>query len=283
MLGIIVKIISNNYTIKHNDDYFECKARGRFRNDNITPLVGDKVIFDQDMKLILDILPRDNQLIRPSVSNINQALIVMSVKEPDFDFYMLDKLLLIISFNQIKPIICLTKMDLLTFKEKRKVKKYRRYYQKIGYLVFTNQQIRKLKTIFKDKITVLTGPSGVGKSTLLNKLDVNLKLQTGVISKALKKGKHTTRHVELFSLYEGLIADTPGFTSLELTNMTKEDVRNNMIEFDKYKDQCRYRNCFHLKGSNCQIREMVNKGQILESRYQNYQKFIKEIEEIKKW
>ena len=161
--------------------------------------------------------------------------------------------------------------------------KYRKYYQKIGYLVFTNQQIRKLKTIFKDKITVLTGPSGVGKSTLLNKLDVNLKLQTGVISKALKKGKHTTRHVELFSLYEGLIADTPGFTSLELTNMTKEDVRKNMIEFDKYKDQCRYRNCFHLKGSNCQIRKMVNKGQILESRYQNYKKFIKEIEEIKKW
>ena len=274
MIGIITKAISDTYTVKYKSNYYDCKARGKFRNDGISPLVGDKVEFDDKEKVINKIFKRKNELVRPPVSNIDQALIVVSVKKPNFSPNFLDKLLIITSYNNVKPIICLTKLDLLSHREKKEVKEYIKYYRKIGYKVYISKERFKIKRIFKNKITVLAGQSGAGKSTLLNALSKKLNLKTGEISEALGRGKHTTRHVELFTLYKGLVADTPGFSALDFSGMSKEDVRDNIPEFEKYKTGCEYKDCSHLKEQNCKIKEMVKEGKILKSRYENYQKFV---------
>jgi ribosome biogenesis GTPase / thiamine phosphate phosphatase len=274
MEGIIIKIISDNYTVKINNNEYVYKARGKFRNEKIILIVGDKVIVDLDKKIIVEVLKRKNQLIRPLVSNVDQVLIVISCKNPNFSSNLLDKLLIIIEFNNIKPIICFTKYDLLTNEEKNKIKEYIEYYRKIGYKVLINNKINILKKILKDKITVLAGQSGVGKSTLLNYLDKNLNLKTDELSKSLKRGKNTTRHVELFNINGGFVADTPGFSCLDFIDMTKADIRDNMIEFNKYKYKCKYKDCYHLKEDDCYIKKLVNKGDIILSRYNNYKKFI---------
>lgn len=277
MEGIIIKNISNDYIVKSNDKVYNCKARGKFRKDKITPLVGDKVIFDSNNNYILKIQNRKNQLIRPSVSNVDQALIVTSVKNPNFDSNLLDKLLTIISYNKIEPIICLTKIDLLTKEEFKKITKYKNYYQKIGYKVITNENTTNFKNIFKNKITVLAGQSGAGKSSLLNKLDNKLNLKTNEISYALNRGKHTTRHTELYSLLDGYIVDTPGFSNIDFHNMSALDIRDNMKEMFDNLHNCKYRDCMHIKEDGCRIKELLNKNQILPSRYENYKKFIKSI------
>lgn len=275
MQGIIIKNISNDYTILSENKYYICKARGKFRKERITPLVGDNCIFDEEKKYIIEILPRKTELKRPPISNIDQALIITSVKEPDFSSNLLDKLLCIIEYNNIKPIICLTKLDLLTEEEKENIEQIINYYKKIGYEVYKNTEIEKIKNIFKNKKTVFTGQSGAGKSTLLNKLNPNLNLKTNEISKALGRGKHTTRHVELIELFEGLIADTPGFSSLDFIGMTNEDIRDNFIEFNQYRDKCEYKDCMHISENNCEIKKQLEQKNILESRYQNYIKFQK--------
>jgi len=275
MKGQIIKIISDNYYVKSHHKIYICKARGRFRKDNIKPLVGDLVLIDIEKKYIIDILPRHNELTRPSIANVDQAMILISVKEPNLALDLLDKMLIIIQHHNIKPIICFTKLDLLTKMEKQFIRNLINYYRKLGYLVFTNQQLFWLKRIFKNKITVLAGQSGVGKSTLLNKLNKDLNLSTKPISLALGRGKHTTKHVKLLEVSNGLIADTPGFSAVNLTNITNEAIRDNFIEFHQYKKRCQYRNCFHLNEVNCEVKKMVQKGKILESRYQNYQCFIK--------
>lgn len=274
MRGIITKIISNDYTVVAGDYTCVCKARGKFRKDKIIPLVGDMCDFDEQRKYITEIYPRSTELIRPSVANIDQAIIVTSVKEPDFSTNLLDKLLCIIEFNNIKPIICFTKLDLLNDMEKSNIYKFIDYYKKIGYMVFINDEIDEIKLIFKDKKTVFTGQSGSGKSTLLNKLDDGLNLKTNEISIALGRGKHTTRHVELISLFGGLVADTPGFSSLDFIGMTKEDIRDNFIEFNQYKDGCEYRDCMHISETRCNIKRELGNN-IMESRYENYLKFLK--------
>ena len=273
MIGKIIKQVSNDYTVK-SDKLYICKARGKFRNLHITPLVGDNVEFDPDNKYILDILDRKNELERPSISNIDQAVIVTSVKIPDFSSNLLDKLLCIIEYNNIKPIICFTKLDLLTKEELDNIRTIEDYYRSIGYPVYENTDTN-LKDIFKDKITVFAGQSGAGKSSLLNRLDSNLNLEIGEVSIALGRGKHTTRHTELIELLGGMIADTPGFSAIDFTGMTKEDIRDNFIEFNKYRDDCLYKDCMHLKETDCKIKELIGK-EILESRYENYLKFIGE-------
>ncbi len=274
MIGKIIKQISNDYTVKVNDKLYTCKARGKFRYSNITPLVGDNVEIDENNNYILDVLKRKNELIRPSIANIDQAVIVVSVHIPDFSSNLLDKLLTIIEFNNIKPIICFTKLDLLSEEELKNIKNIQNYYRKIGYDVYDNTDLN-LKKIFKDKITVFAGQSGAGKSSLLNRLDSNLKLKTGEVSIALGRGKHTTRHTELIEVLGGLIADTPGFSSLDFKDMTPCDIRDNFIEFNKYKENCEYKDCMHLNEKKCGIKENVLNNNILESRYQNYLKFIK--------
>ena len=269
--GKIIKQISNNYTVKTENKLFVCKPRGKFRNLGITPLVGDNALIDEENNYILEILPRENELIRPVIANIDQAVIVMSNKIPEFSTDLLDKLLSIIEYNRIKPIIYVSKVDLLNKEEKERLDYTLDYYKKIGYLVYEDL---KIKEIFKDKVTVFVGQSGAGKSTLLNKLDSNLNLLTNDVSKALGRGKHTTRHVELISLYEGLVADTPGFSSLDFYDMKQSDIRDNFIEFNEYKEGCKYRDCMHNKEDDCAIKDELENGNILKSRYENYIHFI---------
>ena len=276
MEGIIIKNISNDYTVRtNNNDLVVCKPRGKFRNDKLTPLVGDKVVIDKDEKVILEIKKRKNELIRPRVANIDQAIIVTSVKHPDFDSFLLDKLLTIISFNNIKPIICFTKLDLLNDKELETINNYMKYYEKIGYTVTNNQNKKEILFLIKDKVTVFTGQSGVGKSSLLNILDKNLELKTNDISYALNRGKHTTRHTELFEVCEGFLVDTPGFSCVDFNDMTKLDIRDNMNEMFDNLHNCKYRDCLHIKEDGCYVKKLVEEKEILESRYENYKNFLR--------
>lgn len=274
MEGIIIKNISNDYVVLCKNGEYICKPRGKFRNDKITPLVGDNVVIDPDNKYILDIKPRKNMLIRPSVANIDQALIITSVKEPDFSTNLLDKLLVVITYNNIEPVICLTKLDLLNDSELKEIKKYIKYYESIGYKVILNTDKKELKEILKNKLTVITGQSGAGKSTLLNTLDKNLELKTNEISKALGRGKHTTRHVELYHIYDGLVVDTPGFSAIDLSNIPNIGIRDNMKEMYDNLDDCKYRDCMHIKEDGCAVKKKVETGEILQSRYNNYKSFI---------
>ena len=270
MEGKIIKIISNDYTVQTPNKSYVCKSRGKFRNDKITPLVGDNVSFDDKNNYIMEIKPRKNELVRPPVSNIDQAVIITNVV-PEFNTNLLDKLLCIIEYNNIKPVICFTKLDLLNEQELVIIKEKMDYYQKIGYDVYDNRELDDIKKIFKNKITVFTGQTGAGKSTLLNRIDSRLNIKTDEISKALGRGKHTTRHVELLDICEGLVADTPGFSSLYFYNMKKTDIRDNFIEFNKYKENCEYRDCMHLNEEKCGIK---NNKEILDTRYDNYVNFV---------
>lgn len=274
MEGLIIKNISNDYTVLANNNYYNCKARGRFRKDNIIPLVGDHVVFDEKEKYIKEIKTRKNMLIRPSVANIDQALIVTSVKEPELSTVLLDKMLTIISYNNIKPIICFTKTDLLNEKEILEFTKLKDYYESIGYQTVINIEKETILKLFKNEVTVFTGQSGAGKSTLLNNLDKNLTLKTGEISKVLGRGKHTTRHTELFQVASGFVVDTPGFSSLDFNEMTKMDIRDNMNEMFDNLEYCKYRDCMHLNEDGCMVKEKVNQGIVLKSRYDNYKNFI---------
>lgn len=274
MQGKIVKVLSNDFTVSSNGDLYVCKSRGKFRNLSITPVVGDNVIFDEDKNYIMEVLNRKNSLIRPPVSNIDLCVVVTSVKDPLFSSNLLDKLLSIIEFNNIKPVICFTKLDLLDEFELVEMNKIFDYYKSIGYLVFNNQELDDFKKIFKDKIVVFTGQSGAGKSSLLNKLDSNLNLKTDEISYALNRGKHTTRHVELMPLFDGFVVDTPGFSAVDFNDMSNSDIRDNFVEFNDFKQECRYRDCMHDLEDECGIKNHVMSGDILKSRYDNYIKFI---------
>ncbi|MFV0250101.1 MAG: ribosome small subunit-dependent GTPase A [Bacilli bacterium] len=274
MQGKIVKIISNDYTVQSNNNEFVCKSRGKFRNLNITPLVGDLVIFDENNNYILEILPRTNELIRPPVSNIDQAFIITSVKDPNFSPNLLDKLLTVIEFNSIKPIIVFTKFDLLSKKEENEIQTYVDYYESLNYKIFKNNEIELIKNEFNNKVSVFTGQSGAGKSTLLNKLDPKLNIKTDEISYALGRGKHTTRHVELIKINDGLVADTPGFSSIDFNSMTNSDIRDQFVEFNRFKENCKYKDCMHLKEDECAIKKEIEKGNIISSRYESYLNFI---------
>lgn len=271
MNGKIIKQISNDYTVDIDGNLYVCKARGKFRNIHITPMVGDNVIIDPNNNYILEIEKRKNSLIRPVIANVDQAVIVMSTTIPSFSLDLLDRLLTIIEYNNIKPIIYVSKMDLLDASENERIMDLINYYQSIGYLVYNDLSI---KEVFKDKVTVFVGQSGAGKSTLLNKLDSKLNLQTGEVSEALGRGRHTTRHVELIKCLDGLIADTPGFSKIDFGEMTNSDIRDNFIEFNKYRDNCQYKDCMHHTEENCSVKSQVEEGTILKSRYDNYLKFI---------
>ncbi len=272
MEGKIVKIISNLYSVCVGKETIECQARGRFRKEKITPLVGDQCIIDYEKKYILEILPRKNFLERPMIANVDCALIVVSVKMPDLSLQLLDKMIAIICIHHIQPILCFSKMDLLNEQEKKEITQIKKYYQKIGYDVLENTETKKIKTILKDKIVVVTGQTGAGKSTLLNRLDSRLHLKTDEISMALGRGKHTTRHVELFSFENFYLADTPGFSSLDFRGCTLEDIKNSFVEFPLY--PCEYKDCMHYKENHCEVKNAVAKNLILKSRYENYLRFI---------
>lgn len=274
MEGRIIKNISNDYVVKIDNELYTCKPRGKFRISNLIPLVGDIVEIDNNNNYIIDIKKRKNSLIRPSVSNIDKAIIVTSVK-PKLDTNLLDKLLVLTMYNNIEPVICFTKLDLLNLEELKEINSIINYYESIGYVTVKNTEIDKIKSILKNNLSVFVGQSGAGKSSLLNKLDSKLELKTNEISKALGRGKHTTRHVELFEVCEGLVVDTPGFSSLDLSSLSNMDIRDNMKEMFDNLDKCKYRDCMHYKEDGCYVKSLVDDNVILKSRYDNYISFLR--------
>ncbi len=271
--GRIVKIVSNDYTVVTAKGRITCKPKGVFRLHGEVPMVGD-IVTVSDENVITKIHPRKNQLYRPFVSNVDQVVVVISVRQPNLSSYLLDKLLVIIAYENIKPIICFTKIDLL--EDKQSLHAFKQYYQTIGYEVFTNEN-NEILQVFSDKVTVFAGQTGVGKSSLLNQLDNRLKIKTDEISLALGRGKHTTRHVELYEIGGGYVADTPGFSALDFRTMTAEDIRDNVAEFALYREKCQYRDCYHIREDKCYVKKMLAEGKILKSRYQNYLKFMEEV------
>ncbi|OIK13985.1 ribosome small subunit-dependent GTPase A [Bacillus sp. MUM 116] len=287
--GKIVKALSGFYYVLHNDELIQCRGRGIFRKNKITPLVGDEVIFqaENDQEgYILEVKLRKNELIRPPIANVDQAILVFSAVEPDFSTVLLDRFLVLVEFNHIKPLICITKMDLTTEEELQTISEYAEQYRKAGYEVIltsseTETGIERLNPHVENKISVFAGQSGVGKSSLLNVLRPDLELKTNDISTHLGRGKHTTRHVELIKIGNGLIADTPGFSSLEFINIEAEDLTFCFPEIEKASENCKFRGCLHVSEPKCGVKAGVELGAIPSYRYEHYLDFLKEIKERK--
>lgn len=271
--GVITKIISNQYTVTIDDDKYECLARGKHRYEKNSPVVGDIVEIDEESLTIERICPRKNKLERPVVANVDVALIMSSVKKPDLSLNLLDKQLTVILANKIEPVICFSKLDLLDKDELKQIKEYQKYYESIGIKTFFNSELEKIKEYLKKRIVVVTGQTGAGKSTFLNKIEPLLNLETKPISEALNRGVHTTRHVELYEIDDIYFVDTPGFSALDL-NIDIETLKETFLEFGKC--SCKYKDCNHEKEDGCEVK---NNSKILPSRYENYLKFKKEIYE----
>ena len=274
MQGQIIKINSDLHFVSYENQVYPCKCRGIFRKEHIVPVVGDYVLFNKEKKLIEKVLPRKNLFQRPKVSNIARAFLITSLKLPDFSLNLLDKFIVLMEINKVEPIICITKKDLLTDDEFLKIKYYLDYYEKIGYKVIYNTEFDKIKDLLNGVTSVFTGQTGAGKSTLLNKLNPNWNLEIGEVSKALGRGKHTTRVVELFEFFGGKVMDTPGFSSLEFKNYSKEQIKNAFIEFSN--TPCIYKDCNHTNEEECLVKREVSENNIIESRYENYLNFIGE-------
>ncbi len=285
--GIILKLTGGNYYLEIDGKRIKARSRGLFRHQNIKPVVGDCVLVElqnYDEGYIIEVKERKNFLVRPPVANIDQALIVMSYKEPDYSYVLLDKLLAIIEHSRIKPIIIVSKTDLA--KSKEEVNQAFEIYTKAGYKVISTnieskENLELIKAIFKDKISVLIGQSGAGKSSLLNMIDPILNIETNEISKVLNRGKHTTRHNEIYQTKYGMILDSPGFSSLELDIMNAEDLAVAYHDFAKASKYCKFRNCLHENEPQCQVKKLVESEEIGLSRYQNYLSFLNEIKERK--
>ena len=289
--GIITCLIAGEYTIYDQDKkvYLKGKPRGLFRIKEDTLKVGDYVEYEiqVDQVVITKLKDRINELVRPNIANIDQAFVVFSVKEPEINLNLLDRFLTILEFSSITSIIVLNKWDLLNESEITEVNKIKEYYESIGYNVITTSAklglIDQLSPMIKDHISVITGQSGVGKSSLLNVLDPNLNITTNEISKALNRGKHTTRHVELINMLDGWIADTPGFGIMDFIDMDEVDIAHSFKEFFELSHSCKYSGCLHLNEPKCAVKESLQANKILASRYENYKQFNEEIKSRKKW
>lgn len=281
--GQIIKSISGEYTIALGKDKIVCKPRGVFRYKGMSPKVGDIVLVNEETRSIIEIKKRKNDLIRPVIANVDKAFLVFSVKEPELNLNLLDRMIAIIEYNDIEAVIVFTKLDLL--EEKEEYFKIRDYYKKIGYTIYESSKDLlpyELLDELKDNVCVLTGQSGVGKSTLLNQFDSNLNIKTNEISQALGRGKHTTRHVELLSLGDGYLADTPGFGTVDFTGIDAYTLSQQFREFFEALPNCKYGQCLHINEPNCEVKRKIENNEILKSRYENYLLFVKEIQETKK-
>lgn len=287
--GIIVKGISGFFYVQTaSGDVFECKARGRFRKEKIVPVVGDKVIIetiDKTHGIINDIKPRRNMLIRPLVSNIDQAVVVFAIKEPDINFTLLDKLLILIEHDKIDAVICINKSDLDDDKNFHSIKKI---YESVGYTVLETNAllgngIDELKKIINGNISVFAGPSGVGKSTLFNSVQDKIKMETGEISEKIRRGKHTTRHAELIQINKDTyLVDTPGFSSIDITFMKPEELQFAFKEFSPWNGMCKYQSCIHDKEVGCEVKEQVKNGIIPKERYDAYISILNELQNARR-
>ncbi|SDC39813.1 ribosome small subunit-dependent GTPase A [Shouchella lonarensis] len=288
--GVIVKALAGFYYVQDGERYVQCRARGLFREKKQTPLVGDQVIYEAENETegyIMALKARKNELSRPPVANIDQAILVFSAREPDLQLFLLDKLLIHIAIQEIDTLIVVTKIDLLEPSARKHIAEQMEVYREIGYQVlFTSAKdrvaVNDLCPYLANRISVLAGQSGVGKSSLLNVLSPSLQLETNKISTHLGRGRHTTRHVELLPLFSGWIADTPGFSSLDFTAVAVEDVRFYFPEFVSRMDGCKYHGCLHDKEPACAVKQAVANDEIAETRYKHYLQFLEEIRKQKR-
>lgn len=286
--GIILKGIAGFYYVKTDDGLFECKARGKFKNQKLTPLVGDRVLIlpeNEEKGTIEEIEERKTELIRPAVANIDHSVIVFAVQNPDPNRILLDKMTVLSIAAGVIPIICFNKID---GDQKGLGKKLKGVYESAGFRVIltswkTGEGIEELKEAIQDKVTVFAGPSGVGKSSLLNKLQKGLSLKTGDLSEKIKRGKHTTRHTELMPLdHGGWVVDTPGFTSLDLDFIELSALKDFFPEFETYEDDCRFDDCVHINEPGCGVIAAVDSFKISGQRYESYRYLYQEIKNTRR-
>jgi len=283
--GRIIKLIGGLYTVIGSDGRKHVvKPLGIFRYQNERPKVGDLVKYDDTS--ITELEPRENDLVRPAICNVDQVLLVMSVKRPDFDSQLMDRFLVLIQQSRIDPVILLTKADLADQKEREELERILTYYKKFFPVIFvstkTGEGLKEVSKVTGGKVNVLAGQTGAGKSSLLNALNPELELKTDDISEALGRGKHTTRHVELIEFADGWIADTPGFSRLEFLDLKCEDLPGLYPDFALLAPECRFgSDCRHLREPGCMVKEKLAKGLIPQARYDNYVRFYNEIKAIK--
>ncbi len=292
MQGKIVKGISGFYYVHVvGTGIYECKAKGVFRNRKVKPLVGDNVeivVLDEEKHLgnVEEILPRKNELIRPAVSNIDMALVIFAAAKPDPNFNLLDRFLCMMEYQKVPVTICFNKCDLVSEEEKENLQKI---YAPAGYdILFTSvktgENIDRLKALLAEKTTTVAGPSGVGKSSLINELQTDVRMQTGAISDKIGRGKHTTRHSEIISIgQETYIMDTPGFSSMDLPGFKKEDLWTCYPEFVPYEPECRFIGCSHIGEPDCGVKNALAEGKISRVRYDNYVMLYDEMKNIRKY
>lgn len=285
--GRIIKSISGDYSVQTEDGVYITKARGLFRKKKTSPTVGDVVDFQVENETggyIQHIHERENILLRPPVSNINKVIVVMSSVEPELSQQLLDRFLVVVHSYNITPVICVTKKDLATEEQIAQVKQLLNEYKMIGYdtiFVGNNDDLSlTIKPLIKG-IIVLSGQSGVGKSSMMNRLFEDLNIETNKISKALNRGKHTTRHVELFEMEDGYLADTPGFSALDFSHIEKEDLTNYFPEFEEVKSECKFRNCTHINEPKCAVKTLIEEREFYKTRYKHYVALFEEIQNRK--
>lgn len=291
MTGKIIKGIAGFYYVYVVESgIYECKAVGIFRKDGIKPLVGDMVrieVLDEDTKegSLVEILPRKNELIRPAVANVDQAMVIFAADFPKPNYSLLNRFLIMMERRSIPTVICFNKMDLLPEED---IRRLHEVYEPAGYRVLTisvkeGRGIEQVKSLLKGKVTVVAGPSGVGKSSLTNCIQDGVQMETGEISKKLNRGKHTTRHSQLIELGDNSwFVDTPGFSSLYLEDMEKEELRHYFPEFDPYEGKCRYQGCTHTHEPGCAVKEALEDGRLEKMRYQGYLELYEELKDKKR-
>lgn len=287
--GVITKGIGGFYYVDTDHGVFECRARGKFRIKNITPLVGDMAEIEADpvtsQGYILNICERKNQLVRPTIANLDQVVIVFAAKKPDINMTLLQKFLVYAEYKRLKTVVCINKVDL---DEEQNYLDVVAMVKSIPYDVITTSTkkdigIEKLKEILKDKVTVFAGPSGAGKSSLLNLVQPGLLLKTGDLSKKIDRGTHTTRHAELIKLgFGGMVADTPGFTSFEISEIEADKLQLYFPEFDDYR-QCRFPGCMHQSEPQCGVKAALEEGKINEIRYNHYLMILNELKSNRRY
>ncbi len=292
MTGKIIKGIAGFYYVHtENAGVWECKAKGIFRNQKIKPLVGDNVeleLLDEEKKLasIIDILPRRSELIRPAVANVDQALIVFASADPEPNWNLLDRFLILMTKQELPVVICFNKTDLITEEKQKEIENgYRNCGYEIRFLSAKGQEgTEEIKSLVHKKTTVLAGPSGVGKSTLVNLLQTGVVMETGAVSEKIKRGKHTTRHSEFIPVdEETYILDTPGFSSLDIDEIEAEELKDYFPEFREYEGKCRFRGCVHENEPDCAVKTAVREGIIAKRRYESYLMLYRDLKSKKRY